>query len=287
MRIASALHGDRALFGLVVDDSRLADLSNRFDHVVDLLATTVDDAGRAEVVAATGQAPVVELDQALLLAPIPEPQRILCVGTNYNDHVAESDRVIDPTEKPMIFTRFASSLVAPGQPIVRPAISTAFDYEGELAVVIGRHVHRADQEQARAAIGGYACFLDGTLRDYQRHTSQFTPGKTADRTGSWGPLIVTADEVPDPYRLRLTTSINGDVVQEATTDQLIFDLEAIVSYCSMFMALRPGDVIATGTPGGVGYARTPPRWLLPGDEVTVDITGVGALVNPVIDEIDL
>ncbi len=287
MRIASALHGDRALFGLVFDDSRLADLSNRFDHVVDLLAATVDDRGRAEVATATGQAPIVELDQAQLLAPIPEPQRILCVGTNYTDHVAESDRVVDPTEKPMIFTRFASSLVAPSQPIVRPAISTAFDYEGELAVVIGRHVHRADREQARAAIGGYACFLDGTLRDYQRHTSQFTPGKTADRTGSWGPWIVTADEIPDPYRLGLTTSINGDVVQEATTDQLIFDLEAIVSYCSMFMALRPGDVIATGTPGGVGYARTPPRWLVPGDEVTVDISAVGALVNPVIDEIDL
>ncbi len=198
--------------------------------------------------------------------------------------MTESDRVTAATEKPMLFTRFASSFVPPGEAVVRPAISTNFDYEGEMAIVIGRTGHRLSTDEARSVIGGYSCLLDGTLRDFQRHTSQFTPGKTADRTGSWGPWIVTADEVPDPYALRLSTTINDEVMQEAGTNQLIFNLEAIVSYCSQFMELQPGDVIATGTPGGVGYARNPPRWLLPGDEIEVKVTGIGTLTNGVVDE---
>ncbi|RZV41733.1 MAG: FAA hydrolase family protein, partial [Acidimicrobiales bacterium] len=160
-----------------------------------------------------------------------------------------------------------------------------FDYEGELAIVIGRTTRYADRESALGAIAGYSCLMEGTLRDYQRHTKQFTPGKNFERSGSWGPWIVTADEVGDPYALTLSTIVDGAVVQSAPTTKLIFDLEAIVSYCSTFTTLEPGDVIATGTPGGVGYARDPQFWLEPGMTVTVEVPGVGTLTNPVIDEV--
>ncbi len=274
MRIASALRGDDELFGLVVDD-HLIDLSGRYPDVVTLL-TEGHNVGPAE-----GES--IALDGLTLLPPVPLPRRILCVGTNYHDHVAESDRVSRPTDHPMIFTRFPSSFVGHGQPIERPSVSTSFDYEGELAVIIGRRTRYADRAAAREAVGAYACLMDGTLRDYQRHTSQFTAGKNFERSGAWGPWMVTADEIDDHRDLTLTTTVGGEVVQSATTRQLIFDISEIIVYCSTFTTLEPGDVIATGTPGGVGYARTPPRWLEPGDEVSVTVSEVGTLSNPVVD----
>lgn len=283
MRIASGRHNGDTLFGVVMGDV-LHDLTHNFDSPLSVVTACMNDVGRDEVKSALDGAPVVGLDDVELLPPIGRPGKILCVGTNYADHVAESDRVQRATDHPMIFTRFPSSLVGHGQPIVRPPISSSFDFEGELAAVIGRPTHRVDRSDALASIAGYACLMDGTLRDYQRHTSQFTPGKNFDRSGAWGPWITTADDVGDPYELHLRTVVSGDELQSASTRQLIFDIESIISYCSMFTMLEPGDVIATGTPGGVGYARTPPRWLEPGDVVTVDIPGVGTLTNPVIDE---
>ena len=187
----------------------------------------------------------------------------------------------------MIFTRFPSSLVGHGEALVRPSASTSFDYEGELAVIIGDVVRHADAETAMSAIAGYSCLMDGTLRDFQRHTSQFTAGKNFDRSGSWGPWIVTADAIADPTALTLETLLDGEVVQSASTEQLIFGIADIIAYCSTFTTLEPGDVIATGTPGGVGYARDPQRWLTPGADITVRISGVGELSNSIIDDKDL
>jgi 2-keto-4-pentenoate hydratase/2-oxohepta-3-ene-1,7-dioic acid hydratase in catechol pathway len=218
-----------------------------------------------------------------LLTPVPNPARIVCVGVNYADHAAESGRAPEASGHPVLFTRFASSLVAHGQPIERPAVSHQFDWEGELAVVIGRPAHLVERSAALDHVAGYSCFMDGTLRDWQRHTSQFTPGKNFDRSGAWGPWIVTADEIPDPGALELTTTIDGEVVQHASTAMMIHDVAAIVSYCSTFTTLEAGDVIATGTPAGVGFARTPQRWLEPGSGVSVTISSIGTLTNTVVD----
>ena len=219
-----------------------------------------------------------------LTVPVQNPARILCVGKNYVAHITELDSTGKPTDYPTIFTRFNSSMVGPGEPLVKPAASDHFDYEGELAVVIGRTVRGVGVDEALDVVAGYSCFLDGSIRDFQRHTTQFIPGKNFDRTGSWGPWIVTADEVDDPGALGLTTTVGGEVLQDASTDLMIFDVATVVSYCSTFTTLEPGDVIATGTPSGVGLGRTPPRWLTPGEDVTVSIAGIGDLTNPVIAE---
>ena len=210
-----------------------------------------------------------------------DPKKILCVGVNYRPHIEEMGR--DIPEYPVVFTRFASSLVGHGQAIIRPRVSEQFDFEGELAVVIGkaaRHVQRAD---ALDFIGGYCCFLDGSVRDWQRHTMQFTAGKNFEHSGAMG-TVVPASEVGDPAALELTTRVNGEAMQHGRIADLVFDIPYLVEYCSTFAELRPGDVIATGTPGGVGAARTPPVWLRDGDVVEVEIPGVGLLRNPVRDE---
>ncbi|MDG2261017.1 MAG: fumarylacetoacetate hydrolase family protein, partial [Actinomycetota bacterium] len=238
---------------------------------------------RAAAVAAIETASRVDLADVALLPPIPDPKRILCVGVNYSSHAEESDTVTEVPPYPMIFTRFASSLVGHGAGIERPRESTSFDYEGEMAVVIGSTASRVSQDDAASVIGGYSCLMDGTLRDWQRHTSQFVPGKNFDRSGGWGPWIVTADDVPEHAALQLETRVNGEVVQSASTSQLIHGIERLIEYCSAFTTLEPGDVIATGTPGGVGYAQDPPRWLVPGNVVEVEISGVGLLSNAVID----
>jgi 2-keto-4-pentenoate hydratase/2-oxohepta-3-ene-1,7-dioic acid hydratase in catechol pathway len=211
-----------------------------------------------------------------------EIPRILCVGVNYRPHIEEMGRQIP--EYPVVFTRFPSSLVRNGEALIRPRISEQFDFEGELAVVIGQAAHRVPRERALEVVGGYCCFMDGSVRDWQRHTMQFTPGKNFDRSGAIGPLT-PADAVPDPAALLLTTRLNGQVMQEGAVCDLVFDIPFLIEYCSSFMALRPGDVIATGTPGGVGAARNPPVWLKDGDVVEVDIPGVGVLTNPVRDEV--
>lgn len=207
--------------------------------------------------------------------------KILCVGVNYRPHIEEMGREVP--EYPVVFIRFSDSLVHDGEALIRPRVSEQFDFEGELAVVIGqraRHVARAD---AFAFVGGYCCFMDGSVRDWQRHTGQFTAGKNFDRSGALGPVVAAAD-IPDPGALELTTRVNGKVMQEGRIADLVFDIPALIEYCSTFTELLPGDVIATGTPGGVGAARKPPVWLRDGDLVEVAITGVGTLTNPVRDE---
>ncbi len=207
--------------------------------------------------------------------------KILCVGVNYRPHIEEMGREIP--DYPVVFTRFPSSLVGPDEPIIRPQASEQFDFEGELAFVIGKTARHVQRDDALDYIAGYCCFLDGSVRDWQRHTGQFTAGKNFDRSGAIGPMVRAID-VPDPTLLELTTRVNGEVMQRGSVADLVFDIPALVEYCSTFTELRPGDVIATGTPGGVGAARKPPVWLRDGDLVEVDISGIGMLRNPVQDE---
>ncbi len=187
-------------------------------------------------------------------------------------------------EYPVVFVRFADSIVGHGQPMIRPSDSVQFDYEGELAVVIGRRARRVSRAAALDYVAGYACFNDGSVRDYQRHSQQFTPGKNFHASGSFGPWLVTADEVPDPRKLRLSTRLNGEVVQDESVGELCFDVAQLIEYCSKWAELDPGDVIVTGTPGGVGAGRKPPLWMKAGDTVEVEISKLGVLRNPIADE---
>ena len=230
--------------------------------------------------AVAGKPATLALSAVRLLPPVGNPRKIFCVGLNYKSHVAETKR--PDAAHPSIFVRFADTLTADGAPMRFPgAKSQMFDYEGELAVVIGKGGTDIAEADAFAHIAGYACFNDGTVRDWQRHTHQWTPGKNFAGTGVFGPALVTADEVPDITQSQLTTRLNGEIVQQAPISDLIFTLPVIIAYLSSFTTLSPGDIIATGTPGGVGDRRDPPAYMKDGDIVEVDISGIGQLRNAV------
>lgn len=218
-----------------------------------------------------------------LLPVIPRPGKIVCVGLNYASHVRETGH--DHKDHPAIFTRWADTLVAHGQPLIRPTVSQRFDYEGELAVVIGKAGHKIARADAAAHIAGYSVFNDASVRDWQRHNIQFTPGKNFPGTGGFGPALVTPDEVADLGAQRVVTRLNGQVVQDQPVSDLIWDIPFIIAYVSAFTPLSAGDVIATGTPGGVGDKRVPPLYMKGGDRVDVEIGVIGTLRNSVIDEV--
>lgn len=230
-----------------------------------------------------GLGPKLDFDRIKLLPPIPNPDKILCVGLNYLDHIEEVGVTVP--EYPAVFTRYPSSLVGHDAALVRPKASKAYDFEGELAVVIGKKGRHIAKEKALDHIIGYTCFNDGSLRDFQVHTSQFWPGKSFQSSGSMGPWLISRDEVGEITKQTLTTRINGNVEQKARIDSLTFGMEDLIAYISTVVELLPGDIIATGTPGGVGGFRSPPLHLVPGMRVDVEITGVGTLTNIVIDEI--
>jgi 2-keto-4-pentenoate hydratase/2-oxohepta-3-ene-1,7-dioic acid hydratase in catechol pathway len=213
---------------------------------------------------------------------VPDAGKILCIGVNYVEHRNETGR--SPSKYPTIFTRFPNSLVGNLQPLIRPRESEQFDYEGELAVIIGKGGRRIKEENALEHIAGYSCFNDGTLRDWQAHTTQFTPGKNFYASGAFGPFLVTSDEIPDPTQLTLTTRLNGAIMQQARTDELIFSIPQLIAYISTFTQLQTGDVISTGTPGGVGAKRQPPIFLKASDTIEVEITKIGTLRNEVAEE---
>ncbi len=221
-------------------------------------------------------------EEIAYLPPITRPRKILCVGLNYEDHRIETER--PRSAHPALFVRFADSLVGHRQAIVRPRVSEQFDYEAELAVIIGRRARHLPPEQALEAVAGYSCFLDGTMRDWQRHTHQFTPGKNFLRSGAFGPCLVTPEEPGDLSGLAVRCRVNGRLVQNARLGQMIFPVARLISYISSFTELLPGDVIATGTPGGVGARRSPPLFLRPGDRVEVEIDAIGRLENRVVGE---
>ena len=229
-----------------------------------------------------GQFSAINLNTIRLLPPVPAPPKILCVGLNYDDHLEESG--LKKPAYPEIFARFATSLIAHQEPIRRPHESIALDYEAELAVVIGKPGRRIPREQALDHVAGYSLFNDASVRDFQLRTPQWTMGKNFDGTGSFGPWLVTPDAVPPGARgLRIQGRLNGRVMQDAGTDQLIFSVQALIEMISVAMSLERGDVIITGTPGGVGVARKPPVFMQPGDIFEVEIEGLGVLTNPVQD----
>jgi 2-keto-4-pentenoate hydratase/2-oxohepta-3-ene-1,7-dioic acid hydratase in catechol pathway len=211
---------------------------------------------------------------------IPQPNKILCAGVNYRAHAAEVSRELP--KQPSMFIRFPDTLVGHEGEMIRPQVSDNFDYEGELTLVIGKGGRHIKAEQALEHVAGYTIFVDGSVRDYQKFS--VTSGKNFPGTGPLGPWLVTADEIPDPSKLTLTTRLNGQQVQHAPTSQLIYSIPQIVAFCSDFTALSPGDVIATGTPEGVGHGRKPPLWMKPGDTLEVEITDIGVLRAHIADE---
>jgi 2-keto-4-pentenoate hydratase/2-oxohepta-3-ene-1,7-dioic acid hydratase in catechol pathway len=223
-----------------------------------------------------------KLSDISFLPPIPDPAKIICIGLNYLTHIQEGGREVP--KKPTIFTRWANTQVGHLQPLVRPKQSETLDFEGEMAVIIGRHARHTPRASAMDVVAGYSCYNDGSVREWQRHTSQFIPGKNFPGTGGFGPWIVTPDEAGDISRATLLTRVNGEETQRATLDDLVFDVPALIEYCAAFTALEPGDVIITGTTGGVGAYRKPPLWLKPGDTVEVEVTGIGTLRNGVVQE---
>ena len=230
-----------------------------------------------------GKSPAIDLSTVRLLPPVPVPPKILCVGLNYDDHLVESG--LKKPAYPEIFARFATSLIAHQEPIRRPHESTALDYEAELAVVIGKPGRRISQERAFEHVAGYSLFNDATVRDFQLRTPQWTMGKNFDGTGSFGPWLVTPDAVPPGARgLRIQGRLNGRVMQDANTDQLIFSVQALIEMISVGISLERGDVIITGTPGGVGAARKPSVFMKPGDIFEVEIEKLGVLTNHVQDD---
>lgn len=215
-----------------------------------------------------------------LLPPVPAPPKILCVGRNYAEHAREGGG--EPPTIPIYFGRFPHSLLGPGEPYVLPAVSGQVDYEGELAAVIGRRGRDIPESRALEYVAGYTVFNDISIRDFQRRTTQWMIGKNFDRSGPLGPALVTRDEVPDPQSLTLTVDVSGERLQEAGTSTMIFPVAHLIADVSRALTLEPGDVIATGTPSGVGFARKPPRWLHAGDTVRISITKVGVLETPVV-----
>jgi len=225
-------------------------------------------------------APDRKLSAIKFLPVIPRPGKILCAGINYRSHAAEMARELP--KQPSMFIRFADTLVGHIGELIRPRVSDHFDFEGELALVIGKGGRHIAAERALEHVAGYTCFVDGSVRDYQKFS--VTSGKNFPGTGPLGPWLVTRDEIPDPGRLTLTTRLNGKEVQHATTDLLIYSIPQIIAFCSDFTALAPGDVISTGTPEGVGHGRKPPLWMKAGDTLEVEITGIGVLRVQVVDE---
>ena len=210
---------------------------------------------------------------------IPNPDKILCVGLNYRSHIREVGRQVE--NHPVIFLRLPASQVGHLQPILRPRVSEQLDFEGELAVVIARRGRYISPESALEHVAGYSIYNEASVRDWQRHTHQYTPGKNFTATGAFGPWIVTADEIPRPNELSLTTRLNGQVMQDSSIDDLLFPIDELIAYVSSFTELVPGDVLVTGTPAGVGSMRKPPVWMKPGDTVEVEISSIGSLRNPI------
>jgi len=277
VKLVSFIQDGQALYGLVQGEAYVApstDFLARFPDLKAVLAANALPELQADVQKG-GQR--VAPDQVQAQAVIPAPGKVICVGLNYKTHVAETKR--PDSEHPSLFLRFADSLAAHGDEVLRPEFSDRFDWEGELAFVIGKGGRHIAAEDAFDHIAGYTCFNDVSVRDWQRHTHQFTPGKNFPGTGPLGPFLLTRDEVPDVTQLTLQTRLNGQVVQHASLADLIFDIPTVVAYISRFTPLSPGDVIATGTPGGVGDRREPPLYMKEGDVVEVEITGLGVLRN--------
>jgi 2-keto-4-pentenoate hydratase/2-oxohepta-3-ene-1,7-dioic acid hydratase in catechol pathway len=281
VKLASYLVAGRASFGIVTD-AGVIDVPRRLPEIPDLKSALAMIGGLDWLRGIEHETPDLTVEKLRFLPPVVHPDKVLCIGLNYREHAAEVAKPLPPN--PTVFVRFADAQTGHGEPMIRPRVSTRYDYEGELAVVIGRDARHVKAEEALTCVAGYSCFNDGSVRDWQGHTTQFTPGKNFYRSGAMGPFLVTADEIPDPSTLSVVTRLNGAVVQDGRTSDMIFDVAALIAYISTFTPLAAGDVIATGTPSGVGQARKPPLYLKGGDTVEVEIGGIGLLRNPIVDE---
>ena len=274
MKLISYLYQDQPGWGMATDAGVLPMGSARYPSLLSAL-----QAGKLDAIAAEANAAVLPWADIEFLPVIPAPGKIFCVGHNYEEHRIETAR--DKTQYPLLFMRVAESQTAHGQAILLPPESTQLDYEGEIAIVIGKAGRRIREEDAWDHVAGYSAYNDGSIRDWQRHTMQFTAGKNFSGTGAFGPWLVTRGEIADGAELTLETRLNGEVVQRATTASMIFPIPVLIHYISTFTTLLPGDVIVTGTPGGVGAKRNPPLWMKPGDRVEVEVSQVGVLSNSI------
>jgi 2-keto-4-pentenoate hydratase/2-oxohepta-3-ene-1,7-dioic acid hydratase in catechol pathway len=289
VKLISYIDGGVPRYG-AVKDGRIIDLAARlgpaYPDIVTFIANDGLSLARPIVASETGS---VDYASAELAPVVPNPGKIVCVGLNYRDHIDEAEIAVGNlkvTSLPMIFARWPESLTGHRQPLVRPRVSHTLDYEAELLVVIGKTTGRhVSADAALKHVFGYACMNEACVREYQRHSSQIVPGKNFERTGGTGPWLVTADEIPDPTNLEIEMRLNGETMQKASTRQMIHSIAETIAYVTRWMPLHPGDLIATGTMGGVGFARTPPVFLKPGDVAEVEINGIGTLVNTVEDEV--
>ncbi len=288
MKLVTFVHNNRSRLGaLCVRDGRqiIVDLQKAEPRLpADMLSflRQGEEAQRIAAAAVTRVTDGIALEEVKLKAPIPNPGKIICIGLNYRDHAAETGQPIP--EYPTVFSKYANTVIGPDEPIVLPRVSQRVDYEGELGVVIGRRGRYISEDRALDYVAGYLPCNDVSARDFQKRTSQWTIGKTFDTFAPMGPTLVTADEIPDPHALDIRVYVSGELMQSSNTQNLIFSIPYLIAYLSQVMTLEPGDVILTGTPGGVGDVRTPPRYLQPGDEVQVEVTHLGVLRNPVISE---
>jgi 2-keto-4-pentenoate hydratase/2-oxohepta-3-ene-1,7-dioic acid hydratase in catechol pathway len=280
MKLASYIANGKPSFGAVVGDGVVTmndKLGGRFATLRDAIAGgAIDEMKRL----ASGATPDQKLAGVTFLPLIPNPEKILCVGINYKSHAAEQGH--EAPKLPNIFTKFVNTLVAHEGEMLRPKASTSFDFEGELALVIGkggRHIKAAD---ALKHVAGYTCYCDGSVRDFTKYS--LVAAKNFLRSSPLGPWMVTADEIPDPTRLTLVTRLNGKEMQRSGTDMLIHSIPAIIEFCSVFTPLSPGDIIATGTPDGIGAKQNPPVWMKAGDVLEIEISGIGTLRNKIVDE---
>ena len=279
MKLASYLANGEPAYGVVAGD-RVITVSNALGKTYPTLRDALTPDGIAMIRRASDARPDRKLSDIRFLPAIPNPGKIVCAGINYRAHAAETGRELP--QQPSMFARFTDTLVGHDSEMIRPKISSNFDFEGELTVVIGRPGRYIRKEDALDHVAGYTIMVDGSVRDYQKFS--VTAGKNFPGTGPLGPWIVTTDELPDPHKLTLTTRLNGQVMQHSGTDILIHDVPALIAFVSNFTPLAPGDIIATGTPEGVGHGRKPPLWMRPGDVLEVEITGIGVLRTRIVDE---
>lgn len=283
MRFVTFELDGRARPGVVTEGDRITDLSGGYSSLLDLIEDSSNAEGKPEqLVRKVQSSETLSLNSARLLAPIPRPRKLICVGLNYRDHAEETGSEIPKV--PTIFNKFATSVIGQLAPIVLPKVSSAPDYEAEFAFVIGRGGRHIAAENWKQHVFGYTIVNDVSARDYQRATTQWLMGKTFDTFAPMGPWIVTADEIPDPHALDISMEINGEVLQSSNTRNLIFKIPDLIAFLSSVFTLEPGDIVSTGTPAGVGFARKPPRYLKAGDDVIVKIPAIGELRNPVIAE---
>ena len=283
MKLCTFNHNDEISFGIHTE-AGVIDLAPHFAErgITDLKgileASLVDECKEL----ANSASDFIPLENILYEPVIPNPGKILCVGINYHAHKVETHS--PDYEYPMFFSRYPESQVGHNRPILKPRETERLDYEGELAVVIGKEGRRISADDAISHIAGYACFNDGSVRDFQRHTSQFLPGKNFAGSGAFGPYMVTADEIPDPTQLHIQTRLNGKVMQDSDTSLMINPIPQLIEYISKAIPLKVGDVLVTGTPGGVGVKRKPPVYMFAGDKIEVEISGIGVLSNVIEDD---